>query len=120
MEYVENSCDLVTYIKQNTLSETDWKILLFQLLFVLQIIQRHLPEFRHNDLKPNNILIQKQNYPGYKLYQMVMQDGQIINYKIPRTGFLVKVCDYDFASVKGLVENDKVLAEWTKKYHITN
>ena len=37
----------------------EWRILFFQIISVLAVIQKKYPTFRHNDLKANNILLQK-------------------------------------------------------------
>ena len=34
-----------------------WRVILFQILSVLAVIQAKYPGFRHNDLKANNLLI---------------------------------------------------------------
>ena len=49
-----------------------------------------------------------------------MSDGKTIYFEVPRVGFNVKFCDFDFASIGKLIENDKVEAEWTKKYFINS
>ena len=41
------------------LTVKEWRVMFFQILSVLAIIQTKYPTFRHNDLKANNILIQK-------------------------------------------------------------
>ena len=38
-------------------------------------------------------------------------------FNIPRKGFIVKIADFDFASFSD-IKNEKVDAEWTKKYGI--
>lgn len=39
-------------------------------------------------------------------------------YIIPNVGFNVKLWDFDFACIPGLVENSKVSAKWTSKINI--
>mgnify|MGYP000117554821 CR=1 FL=1 len=40
------------------------------------------------------------------------------SYIVPNIGFQVKLWDFDFACIPGLVENAKVDAEWTNKINI--
>jgi serine/threonine protein kinase len=55
-----NGGDLLDYIKKNykTMKSLDWKIIFFQILSALAVIQKKYDTFRHNDLKANNILVQ--------------------------------------------------------------
>ena len=54
-----NGGDLLEYIKANykTMQLKTWRVILFQMLSVLSVIQAKYPGFRHNDLKANNLLI---------------------------------------------------------------
>ena len=36
-----------------------WRVIFFQIISVLAVIHKKYPNFRHNDLKANNILLQK-------------------------------------------------------------
>ena len=88
----------------------------FQLLSVLAIIQTKYPGFRHNDLKANNILIHKipisknNNKFKYKINNQV--------YIAPNIGFQIKLWDFDFACIPGIVDNNKVEAEWTNRLNV--
>jgi len=113
-----NAGDLIDYIKKNykNLKTKHWRGLFFQLLSVLAIIQTKYPGFRHNDLKANNILIHKipiaknNNKFKYKI------NGQI--YIVPNIGFQIKLWDFDFACIPGVVDNNKVDAEWTNRLNV--
>ena len=50
--------DLLEYIrnKHSEINFKFWKVIFFQILSTLAVIQAKFPEFRHNDLKANNIL----------------------------------------------------------------
>ena len=52
---------ILEYIRKNkdTLTVKEWRVIFFQILSALSVIQNKYPGFRHNDLKANNILIQK-------------------------------------------------------------
>jgi hypothetical protein len=69
-------------------------------------------------MKANNILVHITDInPNNKkyLYQINKQ-----NYVVPNIGIQLKLWDFDFASIEGVVENAKVNAEWTNKININN
>ena len=107
--------DLLDYFRKNykSMSLIQWKIIFFQILSVLAVIQNKYPSFRHNDLKANNILIQeieKKHKYRYKINNQI--------YIIPSTGIMLKIWDFDFACIPNLVENKKVRSKWTNKLNI--
>lgn len=112
-----NGGDLMDYIKKNYKSFTamTWRVLFFQLLSVLAIIQAKYPSFRHNDLKPNNVLIHNIEPSKSDKYKYVINKTE---YMIPYIGFIIKIWDFDFACIPGLVDNAKVNAQWTSKINI--
>jgi hypothetical protein len=113
-----NSGDLLDYIRKNykSLQLKHWQGLFFQILSVLAIIHNKYPGFRHNDMKANNILVNKipicetNNKFKYKI------NGQI--YIVPNIGIQIKLWDFDFACIPGIVDNSKVDAEWTDRINI--
>jgi hypothetical protein len=113
-----NNGDLLEYLKNNhqDLKTKHWRGIFFQLISVLAIIQSKYPGFRHNDLKANNILVHKipisknNNKFKYKI------NGQC--YVVPNIGFQLKLWDFDFACIPGIVDNSKVEAEWTDKINV--
>lgn len=113
-----NGGDLLEYIRNNHKKMTlkIWRVVLFQILSVLAVIQAKYPGFRHNDLKANNLLIHsiesrnKNNKFKYKI------NGQ--TYIIPNIGIQIKLWDFDFACIEGVVDNTKVNAEWTDKINV--
>ena len=113
-----NNGDLLEYIKNNykELKTKHWRGIFFQLISVLAIIQNKYPGFRHNDLKANNILVHKipisknNNKFKYKI------NGQC--YVVPNIGFQLKLWDFDFACIPGIVDNSKVEAEWTDRINV--
>lgn len=111
-----NEGDLLNYIRVNwnNMKEIDYKILFFQLLSVLSIIQLRFPGFRHNDLKANNILLHKTD--------KLLKTTYTINkkkYITPSYNLLIKLWDFDFACIPGYVDNIKVKEKWTKEINIT-
>lgn len=112
--------DLLDYIRKNytTMRKKDWIVIFFQILFTLAIIQRDYPTFRHNDMKANNILVQLDNIKtntrsGY-LYNL-----DNVSFVLPNINLQIKIWDFDFACIDGVIENNKVNADWTKKINIT-
>ena len=113
-----NNGDLLDYVKKNykSMKLKDWKIILFQLISTLAIIHAKYPTFRHNDMKANNILVHKIDVDDknkkyyYKINNVV--------YIIPNIGLQVKLWDFDFACIPGIVNNSKVEADWTNKINI--
>jgi len=112
-----NSGDLLEYIRKNYKSLTlkDWKTIIFQILSVLAIIHAKYPSFRHNDLKANNILINKIDNTSTSKFKYKI-NGQF--YVVPNIGIQIKIWDFDFACIPGLVDNNKVEAEWTTKINV--
>jgi serine/threonine protein kinase len=113
-----NGGDLLDYIRKHgtTFKLKHWRTIFFQLLSVLAIIHARYPSFRHNDMKANNILIHTididENNKNY-LYKINNQ-----TYIVPNIGFQIKLWDFDFACIPGIVDNSKVDAEWTNKINI--
>ena len=113
-----NGGDLLEYIRKNykTMSLKTWRVLLFQIISVLAVIQAKYPDFRHNDLKANNLLIHyiesrnKNNKFKYKI------NGK--TYIIPNIGLQIKLWDFDFACIEGIVDNTKVSADWTNRINV--
>lgn len=108
--------DFLNYIRINKdkIKPIHWKIFFFQLLSVLAIIQSRFPNFRHNDLKANNILLHKT--------KKICRNSYIINkkqYVTPPFNLLLKMWDFDFACIPGYVDNIKVHESWTKEINIT-
>ena len=79
------------------------------------MIQTKYPNFRHNDLKANNILISKTDTCNKKLLYKVNKK----EYILPAIGYCIYLWDFDFACLPGIVNNIKINQEWTKKINIT-
>ena len=118
-----NGGDLLQYFRKyrDKIPLLTWKVVFFQILSVLAIIQNKYPAFRHNDMKANNILIQiigkndtDNNMKGFK-YEI--NEG---TYIVPNIGLQIKLWDFDFASIKDIVNNSKVNDDWTDKINVNN
>ena len=113
-----NGGDLLDYVKNNytTMKVKEWRVIFFQILSVLAVIQKKYPAFRHNDLKPNNILVQVSELNNKNLKFRYVING--CEYYVPNIGVQIKLWDFDFACIPGIIENSKVDAEWTDKINI--
>lgn len=111
-----NNGDLSDYIKANKkqMSLITWKVIFFQIISTLAVIHKKYPNFRHNDLKANNILVHK--IEADNTYFKYSINGQI--YEIPNTGIIIKLWDFDFACIPGKVDNNKVNAKWSDAINI--
>ena len=109
--------DLLDFFRMNykKLRLEHWRNIFFQILAGLAIIQDKYPNFRHNDLKANNILVQhidqNKNEFRYNINNKI--------YSIPNIGIQIKIWDFDFACIPNEVENAKVNAKWTTKINVT-
>ena len=106
--------DLKDFISKNLINwysrpdcELIWTNIMFQLIFTLTLIFEKYPNFRHNDLKVDNILVTyTDNSPdtfGNYLYYI---DGRY--YSVPNIGFQIKLWDYDLSCIQGTIDNYKV------------
>lgn len=114
--------DLYSYIKKNykSMKEKEWSVIFFQLLFTLCKIYEKYPNFRHNDLKPNNLLVKSVNYDSTDTDNNIVYilDSKY-KFHIPNIGIQVVLADFDFASIRGNVENNKVNSNWAVSYNIS-
>ncbi|AYV84759.1 MAG: serine/threonine protein kinase [Hyperionvirus sp.] len=112
-----NRGDLLDYIRKNyrKFQLIHWKVFFFQIISTLAVIQSKFPAFRHNDLKANNILVHKISRDKPKFTYRVLRK----NYSVPNIGYSIKLWDFDFACIPGIVNNIKVSLEWTKPINVT-
>jgi hypothetical protein len=113
-----NRGDLLDFIRKHykKLELRHWKVIFFQILSTLATIQSKFPTFRHNDMKANNILIHKvSKKKDYYNYTVVHSQ-----YKVPNIGYFIKLWDFDFACIPGIVDNIKVCnnEKWTKHINV--
>ena len=102
--------------KLDILTDDHWRVILFQILSCLATIHEHFPEFRHNDLKANNILVQRlpPDTPKRFFYEINKQ-----YYTVPAIGIIMKLWDFDFSCIPGIIDNWKTEKEWAQeKYNI--
>jgi hypothetical protein len=114
-----NRGDLLDFLRKfyNTPQFTamHWKVIFFQFLSVLAVIQSKYPAFRHNDLKANNVLVHKiEKQEDTFAYRIAKK-----RYRVKNIGYQIKLWDFDFACIPGIVDNKKVELEWTKQINVT-
>lgn len=111
-----NMGDLLDFIRRSYLEFKliDWKVLFFQIISVIAVIQSKYPSFRHNDMKANNILVHKIQKRGTVFSYMVKNN----KYFVPNIGYMIKLWDFDFACIPNVVDNSKVNAKWTNDINI--
>ena len=118
-----NGGDLLDYIRKHykSLTTMHWRVIFFQIISALSVIQEKYPAFRHNDLKANNILVHNITLQP-ELKELATDYKYCINgvkFTIPNMGFHLKIWDFDFASIDGLVDNTKVCAQWTDDINVS-
>ena len=104
--------------KYNSLKVKEWRVLFFQILSVLAVIQSKYPNFKHNDLKANNILIYNLNNIDQNKFFIYNINNQ--KYIVPNIGFQIKIWDFDFACIGDFIENDKVNSSWANNINISS
>lgn len=117
----------VDYLMMEKLDSTLWSFvhkypnakklrgIIIQVLFTLVILQKLVPDFRHNDLKIDNILLdfkprKKDITLRYKNYY----------WKLAKDIPLVKIADYDYACVKDIYNNPKVDTKFSAGFGCTH
>ena len=112
-EYVEGgSLDnwiFNTYENDEEINDTQWKYIVFQLIYTLAIIQ-HYYRMMHNDFHYGNILIDTNIKPsGYFVYEI---NG--ISYYIKNTGIIPKIWDFEFS----MIYSNKIPDSYPNKFII--
>ena len=114
-EFIEgNSLDTWVYDiyeDDRTISDEEWRILVFQLVYTLAVIQKKY-KLMHNDMHYGNILIDTslKKEPGqYFVYTI---NGK--KYYMKNTGYMAKLWDWEF----GMVYSDKIQDYYPNKFII--
>jgi hypothetical protein len=87
------------YLKSNS---CDYKVLLFQIIHTLAVIQNEYPTFRHNNLILNNILIYCKNKSDI-IYSYNGFQNDVFN--IPNNGFDIKICNFENSTINKFYGN---------------
>jgi serine/threonine protein kinase len=76
--------------------------IIFQIAHTLTVCQYNIPEYRHNDLKTNNLIVKinghnmDRNFNNYTICNEYNNAGT--RFYIPHRGYTVKMIDYDFSN----------------------
>lgn len=117
IEYCELG-DLHSYLKSQKIITLELlRYMIFEIIYNIYTIQQYFPLFKHNDLKPNNLLLQKKkNNNRLKEYCINGQNYKIIdNYE-----FQIKIWDFDFSSINNNIKNEKLNSFYIQKKHINS
>ena len=110
-----NLSDLLKkHMKTTKFTEMHWKSFFFQIISVLAVIQYKYPEFKHNSFKLNDIIVDK-------IYNMKKNFTYIIakkKYIVDNICYQIRISDFVFSCIPGLVENKRVDETWAKKLGI--
>lgn len=106
-----NGGDLFTWMARhsNTITEKDFKVILFQLIWTLDVMYKKVPSFRHNDLHLQNIFVKTDNIPtdGHTVY------GD--KFKVPNRKVVTAIGDFGWAHSKNR-PNPKILSGMWKQF----
>ena len=98
--------DLTRLLTHKVLDDNEIKIVIFQILYTIAAAQHTLPNFRHNDLSTNNVLVRNNRKKMTFRYDV---DGMVF---YTPTKYAVAVTDYDFVHVPSIriLNNRRVLS----------
>ena len=87
------------------ITDNDVKIIIFQVLHTLAIIQNRYPTFRHNNLDLKNIYcyLKEKKSNSYEYY---LDD---IKYIVPNIGMDIKISNFDESIIVGEIDNESII-----------
>lgn len=96
--------NLKTFLKKkkNFVSE-DYFYILFNVVFLLNILNKYIPEYRHNDLQIGNLLVKNMN----GISELKVDDKSLII----KHNFILVINDFDFSEIRNQIKNYKVELE---------
>lgn len=99
------------YENDGEISDTEWKGLVFQLVYTIAIIQQYY-KMMHNDFHYGNILIDTSiKAGGYFVYETNNK-----KYYVKNTGFIPKLWDFEFS----MIYSNKIADFYPNKYIVGN
>lgn len=109
--------DFITYVKRNyrKMNLTIWKTMFFHILSALARVHLMHPNFKHNDMKANNILVQSVQEDPHGEYDYMIDQQHFI---VPAIGVRLKIWDFDFSCIDGVIENNKINSDWARALFI--
>ena len=107
--------DFSEYIKKHIVDMDHWKNYFFQICYMLLVTQYYIPGFRHNDFKPDNILVDIYP-PSEKYIEYIIFNRR---FYIKDIGVRLKMWDLDFGCADN-IKNQKVDDSWSDKFGCTS
>ena len=104
-EHFYEMMTLREYIEKNNkkMSEREWKVLFFQILYSLYKITERFTQFRHNMLNLDSILVYTRDID--KMNTSTFYKVGDTKFNIPNVGFDIKFTDYDKSSTNDYIAN---------------
>jgi len=101
---------LEEYLNDNSITSSDLKKLIFQVIYTLAILQNEYPGFRHNLLSPNNIYIyQKRSSNKIDRYESINSKNSKSDFYVPDSNFDIKITNFFGACIPKLYCSDMVI-----------
>jgi hypothetical protein len=91
--------------KSIEITDNDIKVLIFQVLHTLAIIQERYPLFKHNNLDLKNIYCYLKE-KNSNMYDYILDDNKYI---IPNIGFEIKLTNFDESIIVGELDNESII-----------
>lgn len=94
---------LEDYLKENIdMTETEWKVLFFQILYVITKIYEHFKNFRHNNLNLRAIKVYKKK----KTDEINNYKVGSVNFMVPDTSFEIRISDFNYSNTSDFTQNN--------------
>lgn len=95
--------NLDDYLLENIdMTETDWKVLCFQILYAITKIYDHFKNFRHNKLNLQAIKV----YHKKKTNEINNYKVGSVNFNVPDTNFEIRISDFDYSNISDIIQNN--------------
>ncbi len=106
---------LVDFIKINfdTITLRMWRVIFFQIISLLSVLQSEYPTFRHNEFSPKILMVNKIQKTDGKYSYKVCHNGYIID----NIGYMIKLCDFDYAYIQNIIDNPKIINIENNRYY---
>jgi hypothetical protein len=91
----------------------DWKVLFFQLLYVLYIIQKNHDNFRHNNFRPDLIYYYKMKKDNNISYKYNVDDN---NFIIKNPFIIIKIANFEKSVIQDIIDNNDIDNKLKKRH----
>ena len=99
------------YLQRSTFEQNEWKSILFQLCFTMNLLQKEIPGFVHHNLSPKHVYLKKVPHGGQFIYKI----GNT-KYYVPNCGYIVKIIPSSYSYSDNLYDNELVYNEDNQKF----